>query len=121
MFWLLAETSTPLVNVHWWFGKAGVKGLPVQLNGLLMLGAFGCSRVFHLPWTYSWIMGDFAAMTAKVNDNYGYYVVACALFNAGLQCYWFSLMVRGAIKGATGVDIFFWRKKKPKKGLKALQ
>ena len=97
-FWLLAELSTPFVNLRWWLYKSKSTGLPYAVNGLVMTLAFGWTRVSHLPWTLSYLVTDFAAMRAHAGW-FAYFFCVCFAFNACLQCYWFSLMVKGLVKG----------------------
>ena len=97
-FWLLAELSTPFVNLRWWLYKSKSTGLPYALNGLVMTAAFGYARVSHLPWTLSYLVADFAAIQQKAGW-FAYFFCICFAFNACLQCYWFFLMMKGLIKG----------------------
>ena len=103
-FFIAGEASTPFVNARWFFAKTGVAGLPYVLNGALMVLVFGGVRVLPLPYS-TYLIGwrDLDALRAAYGPTFAtiFWRVLVPI-NACLQSYWFTLIVKGALKALKG-------------------
>jgi hypothetical protein len=96
--WMLAELSTPTVNLFWMLGKVGkTNGSLFTYNAMLMMLCFFVARVLPIPFTTYFFWEDAAAFH-KLHAPYFYWYCFVIVVSASLQLFWFSLMVRGALK-----------------------
>lgn len=100
-FFTLGEISTPFINQRWFMSKCSSFGKLYVANGIAMVVVFGAVRVFHLPWSAYAFWNDLYA----VEIQFGFLVRCCfalmLVFNISINVWWFSLIVKGAIKKLT--------------------
>ena len=103
-FWMIAELSTVFVNIRHILHACGLKASSAYFyNGLAMTAAFFAVRVAPLPFTtYNFIATDAATIADHRGAPFAAFIAFCVLFNAGLQSFWFSLIVKGALKALRG-------------------
>jgi len=74
------------------------KGNLYLLNGILMVVSFGLVRVVLLPFQ-SWVVFKHLSTLVQItNYPLGCIAVFGLVVGGSLNCYWFSLMMRGLIK-----------------------
>jgi len=104
-FRLLAELSTPLVNIRWFLDvlKFPKSSKAFVLNGLLMTLVFFFVRMVAMP-IYWWKVYTVAITPLWSHMGHFRYVLiyVCLVLDA-INLYWFSKMVRGCIRIFTGV------------------
>jgi hypothetical protein len=93
-YFLLFESSTIFLNIHWFCDKTGQVGTILQwINGIVLLSVFFFARL--VLGTYH--MGDFIITGFPMRDQSPnlYYLYSTAAVGLGsLNFYWFYLMVK---------------------------
>jgi len=104
-FRLLAELSTPLVNIRWFLDalKYSKTSKAFVLNGILMTLVFFIVRIVTMP-IYWWKVYIVAITPLWSHMGHFRYVliIVCAVLDV-INLYWFSKMVRGCLRILTAV------------------
>jgi len=106
VFFLLFETSTIFLDLHWFFDKVGVKNSWIVIvNGVVLITSFFfCRIVFGFYYSYQFWRDVVAFEVDGVYKEVGipiylpvYYQVANILLNV-LNVYWFFVIIHWARK-----------------------
>nr|XP_039273581.1 TLC domain-containing protein 4-A-like [Styela clava] len=110
-FRLMAEISTPFVNIRWYYDVTGRKNSQIYFyNGLFLAGTFFLFRIAVMPVYYYLV---YAAVGTEAYDRLGLalqlsWIIPCIVLDV-LNFLWFYKIMRGARK--------VMKKRKSKSGL----
>ena len=68
------------------------------INGIMMVLSFGLVRVLLLPFQTYIVFKHLTALIEVTNTTLGGIAVFGLMVGGGLNCYWFSLMMKGLLK-----------------------
>jgi len=105
-FRLMAEFSTPFVNIRWILYAIGLKNTRrYKINGLLMTISFFICRIFSMPFYWYFVLTNYAQPQFKAVPLslciFWLLLPACLDF---LNLFWFRKMLMGALKAMAAPD-----------------
>jgi hypothetical protein len=113
---LMAEFSTPFVNIRWILYAIGMKNTRrYKINGLLMTISFFVCRILAMPFYWYYVAKNYSLPEFKTVPKQ--MVVFWLLLPALLDClnlFWFHKMVNGIIKALKTPDVDEKEVPKPK-------
>jgi len=108
LFQLIAEFSTPFVNLRWMLSALDKKSKEIyKINGYVMMLSFFISRIASIPWL--WYTIAHVLPTNSYQQNLSTiqtvtWLSFCVFINL-LNLYWMFKMVHGAYKFLKGTDL----------------
>ncbi|EJU05642.1 DUF887-domain-containing protein [Dacryopinax primogenitus] len=91
---LLWETSTIFLNIHWWLDKTGQTGTTFQLvNGVILMTAFFCVRLMFGGYQSTQFWHTMGEIRDKVPMPLLILYTVGNVFLQGLNWYWFYKMI----------------------------
>ncbi|EFJ49061.1 hypothetical protein VOLCADRAFT_104498 [Volvox carteri f. nagariensis] len=106
--WMLStELTTPFIALRFLLDKAGLKSHPVYVvNGIAILISWTVARLLNFVPFFS-VVWQHRADIPLLKPVSQVLLVVFPVILAGLNCYWYTKIVRGAIKLRTGIVLYY--------------
>jgi len=114
---LMAEFSTPFVNIRWMLYAIGLKNTRrYKINGALMTLSFFLCRIFAMPFYWYFVLKNYNEPQFKIvpKTMMIFWLIIPALLDC-LNLFWFRKMVLGVLKALNTKDVDENAEPKPRK------